>query len=194
MPPRESTSGKQLQQHWPPGNLHHYIHEDAFADSLLAIARQMQRRYPRLDFIAAVGLVWDWLDRKAKDDPDFLLSRSTPIKTRSSFRAYLRQALWNAAANERRQRRRRNAKVALVPIDLVSDPGLSEPTDTNQLWIIDLIEMLPTPIDQIMLQIGVDGIDIKTVAAAMHLSQRHVRRLYVRGCDMLAAGLKDPTQ
>src|SRR5438067_12086598 len=123
MPRNRSTT------HWPPRDAQEFVRSEAFARLIEQSALSVQRKYPSIEVIGSVGLVWAWIDRKAQEHPAFF-SEPGRFPRPSALQAYVRQALWRSAANEFRKQRRQQ----LEPIPLSEEPGsMDSPSDAMEI-------------------------------------------------------------
>ena len=96
---------EQPDEAWPPADGRAYIRSEHFAHLLVDLAGSLAARYSGMDFTDAVAQVFAWFDGKLAEDPRFINRRR--FRTEGALRAYLRQALWNAARLAERRRKRR---------------------------------------------------------------------------------------
>lgn len=168
---------------WPPRDARAFVGGERFASELLAVAGELQARYEAMDFVGAVGLVWDWFARKARRSPRWFAGRHPRFETVGQLRAYLRQALWRTAANEARRDRRRR-RIAPLPLDM--EPVALASGSAERLEWRDAAEALPVPLNLILIRVVFDEQDVGTVARELGISVRQVADLFEVAVDRLA--------
>ena len=133
---------------WPPPNGTRFIRGEAFGRLLLGVVAELAAKYPANDFTDGAAQVFAWFDGKLKQNRRFINGRRFP--TEAAFRAYLRQAVWNAARMAER-RRRKGKEVQALPAgrSLVSSaPGpeqlaaLHESVQALEPRYRDILELL----------------------------------------------------
>lgn len=157
------------------------MRSEAFATLVESVALALQERQPSLEILAAVGLVWDWFERKVSKDPGFF-TRAGRFRRPAALRAYVRQALWRAAANEARRMRRHPAhsfdeQDPFAPV--TADAG-----DRSDVWAA--MEKLPPDLRDLVVAIVIEGRSSADVAAELGVSAKTVARRFDRACDLLA--------
>ena len=115
---------------WPPKDGKRFIREEHFGQLLLDIVDRLSHQYPLMDFTDAVAHVFSWFDRKLVAEPTFINVGRFP--SLSAFKAYLRQAVWNAGRLAERQRDRRE-RVGPLPVDKAIVTSDSRPEDMAAL-------------------------------------------------------------
>ncbi len=167
---------------WPPKDGKKFIRSEGFGLMLVELTTDLASRYPRLDFSDAVAHVFAWFDRKLSKNRRFINTRRFP--TVAAFKAYLRQAVWNAARLAMRQRRQREAIEAL-PID---QPIVSkEMRPDDRLQLIEMVEGLPEPHKTVFHKFFFDEENLAMIASILNLTEARVEQLYEEAVDMLAA-------
>lgn len=165
---------------WPPPNGIDFVRSNAFGRLLVDIVSDHTRRYPRLDFSDAVAVVFDWFDRKLKQNRRFINARRFP--SLRSFQAYLRQAVWNAALQAEKKRQRREQVVPL-PIDRFSSPGRVDPAKLDK--ILESVDALPEPHKTVFHRFFLDEDDPALIAGSLGLSEEEFWAAYEEAIDML---------
>ena len=169
---------------WPPSNGRAFIRSNEFGEELIGLARELTARYPHMDFTDAVAQVFAWFDRKLANNRRFINKRR--FRTRNAFRAYLRQALWNAARLVIRARRRREHIEALA----VDQPvGAWAASPEIQMRVLEAIERLPEPHKTVFERCFFEEDALGDIAIALRRNVRDVESLYEEAVDMLAKAL-----
>src|SRR5262245_10654451 len=99
---------------WPPSGGLEFARSREFGELLIETGNQLAKKYPRIDFTDAVAHVDQWLDGRLVKEPDFLNLARFP--TLSAFRAYVKQAVWNAGRIAARKRKR-NEPLEALPVN-----------------------------------------------------------------------------
>jgi RNA polymerase sigma-70 factor (ECF subfamily) len=102
------------------------------------------------------------------------------LRDRERFRAWLVRMTWRMALDRQRANRRRAARELLVEIE--PPPALSDPAVTReraeQLWVA--IDELPEKLRLVVVLAGIEGHDIREVAALLDLPDGTVKsRLFL---------------
>jgi hypothetical protein len=165
---------------WPPEDGKEFIRSEAFGALLVDLTSRMAAHYPAMDFTDAVAQVFVWFDRKLSVNRRFINSRRFP--TLGAFKAYLRQAVWNAARLTMRERRRRQA-VEVLPLDRAVLPAAK--TADERVRVLELVEALPEPHKTIFYRIFFDEEDLPMIASIHNLTEARVEQLFEEAVDML---------
>jgi RNA polymerase sigma factor (sigma-70 family) len=167
---------------WPPENGREFVRGEVFGAILVELTRHFADRYPDMDFTDAVAQVFVWFDGKLSKNRRFINSRRFP--TLGAFRAYLRQAIWNAARVTMRSRRRRQE---------VEAPSLDRPIVSTEMGaeervqLLEMVEGLPEPHKTVFHKFFFDEEELRWIASVLNLTQRQVETLYEEAVDMLAS-------
>lgn len=165
---------------WPPANGKKYIQSDEFGALLVELTKYFMECYPDRDFTDGVAHVFAWLDKKLTKNRRFINKRRFP--THSSFRAYMRQAIWNASRIAERSRRR------IREIEVLSSEGPIANETANDI-ILDLqraINGLPEPHRMVFERFFYDEEPLKYIAQTAGLSLRNTEAIYAQAVDKLA--------
>src|SRR5262249_11024633 len=141
-------------------------------------------RYPELDFTDAVAQVYSWFDRTLRRNRRFINAQRFP--TEAKFRAYLRQALLNAARMSLRQRRRHQE------VQLFTDEQMEVAIPGSEAEIQELVDLrtavnqLAEPHRTILRRIASESEDMAVLADDFHLTVKDVVRLYEEALDQIA--------
>ena len=165
---------------WPPEEGKGFIQSEEFGRILVALTEQLSSRYPQMDFGDAVAQVFVWFDQKLSSNRRFINSRRFP--TRSAFRAYLRQAVWNAARVAARKRRRRE-EIEALSVDLPIIAGGLGTEERAQL--LEMLDGLPEPHKTVFDKFFFDEEDVAMIASILNLCEEDIERLYEEALDML---------
>ena len=171
---------------WPPYRADEYFRSERFGEVTISIVRMLTQKYPAIDFSDAVATTFVWFERTGNENPDFL--RSGRFPTEAAFRAYVRQALWNAARAAARSRASRKELV---------DPGdgshLVSP-EVSPAWLAAFHECrdrLPPGLQRI-LEFMHDENDPPNglsrdewAASVLGCTSDEVDRGYMRACDLI---------
>ena len=149
---------------------------------LVDLVSKLAKRYPKMDFTDAVANVFTWFDRKLSNNRRFINSRRFP--TYSAFKAYLRQAVWNAALLTERERRRYKHITALAEEQAIV---VHEISIEERTILLEMVEKLSEPHKTIFHQYFFDEEDLPMLASTYDLHEAQVYQLYVEAVDMLAA-------
>jgi DNA-directed RNA polymerase specialized sigma24 family protein len=163
---------------WPPTDGGQYIRSEPFGHALLDIARRLAEKYRHMDFTDAVAQVFEWFEQRLNREPDFLSTGRFP--TANAFRAYLRQALWNAARAAERKRSNRRRIEALAAEQPITSGELAI-DERDQL--LDLVEQLHEPHKSIFTKIFFDETEPQAVASIFDRTEEDVIRIYVEAVD-----------
>jgi hypothetical protein len=170
---------------WPPADGDGYIRSKVFGQTLLDIAHRLAEKYRHMDFTDAVAQVFEWFEQRLQREPDFLSAGRFP--TADAFRAYLRQAVWNAArAAERKRANRRRIEALSAERPITS--GDLEPNERDQL--LDLVEQLREPHKSIFTMIFFDETEPQAVASIFDRTEEDVHRIYGEAVDEIGRRLK----
>jgi hypothetical protein len=163
---------------WPPDGPS-YIRTEEFGQLLISIALDLQSRYSTMDFADAVALVFTWFDQKLENNRDFI-SR-TRFPTPSAFRAYLRQAMWNAARVAERERKRHERLIALR-----IDRATEEPPTAEEVAILhEYVGRLPERHKAVFEGIFMNETEPHILAGLLGLSEDEIENVYEEAIDML---------
>jgi len=168
---------QQVGDDWPPAVAPPYVRSDEFGRMIEQMALQLQQRYPHLEMLGAVGLVWDWFERKAEEQPDFFSSGRFPRP--AALRAYVRQALWRAAANELRKERAHQFQPIPTSVNLAA-------ADAGGTFELDeLLDALPPPMGHIVRGIVLEQRGMEDVGSTLNLSRWQIKRQLEKACELL---------
>jgi hypothetical protein len=166
---------------WPPTNGLRFIRGEAFGRLLLEVAEQLVRRYPNRDFTDGVAQVFAWFDGKLKQNRRFINGRRFPNE--GAFRAYLRQAVWNAArAAERGRRKGRVVRAMAADENLVS----TAPGPQQMAMLRESVTALSEPYKSVLEQIFYEESDLAHVAELLGRTRRQAEQLYDEAIDRLS--------
>lgn len=165
-------------QPWPPEA--GFLASDLFGRTLISLAECMAREYPGLDFSDAVALVFDWFDRKAVGEPDFL--DHPRFEDALKFIAYLQRSLLNAARQAYRKRRR-DERIRAQAVD--ESPANWQPSsDFIRLW--DYLDRLPWLHREVLEDLLFHGRSLEDVAAARPQTRREIDVIFREAVDRIA--------
>jgi hypothetical protein len=171
----------RLTKGWPPEDGREFIRSNAFGEMLLELASTLAAREKSLDFSDAVAQVFVWFDRTLSRNRRFINERRFP--SRDSFKAYLKQALYNAGLLAER-RRRREGFIEELSDDLPIASTAMGPE--QRVEFLDLLDSLPEPHKTIFYRLAFENEDPALVASIHDLSEEEVYRLYEEAVDMVA--------
>jgi hypothetical protein len=123
---------------WPPPDIEGFIRGDRFLKLVNGLGEGLTRVYPHMRYADALALIFDWFERRIGEDPEFITLQTFP--TFNSFRAYVKQAVFNAAGLAEQARQRRD-EVTALPTDqfIVAHPMESGERED----LIERVEALP---------------------------------------------------
>src|SRR5207245_2478803 len=101
---------------------------------------RLATRHPDQDFTDGAALVFNWFDGRLRRNRRFINGRR--FATEDAFRAYLRQAVWNAARMAARSRRRGEPVQALPAERKLAS---SDPTPAQLASLHEAVERLSEP-------------------------------------------------
>jgi DNA-directed RNA polymerase specialized sigma24 family protein len=162
-----------------------YARSPEFGEALLDLANQLAARYPYMDFSDAVAHVFTWLDGRLEREPGFVSAKRFP--TLSAFRAYLRQAVWNAARLAERKRQR-HEPIEALPADRPIARQELGPEERSSL--LGLVGTLQEPHKSIFVRYFLEEEELSSLAAAYGCTEGEVRCLYEEAVDRIAAANK----
>jgi hypothetical protein len=165
---------------WPPKDGAKFIRSESFGRMLVEIVEQLTKDNPHRDFTDAVAHLFAWFDRKLSENRHFINRRR--FRTEGAFKAYLRQAAWNAARLAERQRRRHRAITAL-PIDHPITEREMSPVERADL--LDRVERLNDPHKTVLWRLFFEEAEPWMIAAALDISEEQLCRLYEEAIDLL---------
>ncbi len=162
---------------WPPQNGRDYVRSDAFGRLLLDVIEPLAREYSSHDFVDAAAEIFTWLDTKLRTNRRFINARRFP--TEADFRAYLRQAAWNAARMAaRRLKAHETLPAAAFEIDLSLDP-------VTQACLQESLERLVEPHKTVLERLFFENDDLEMVASILGKTPTEVETLYAEAIDLL---------
>jgi DNA-directed RNA polymerase specialized sigma24 family protein len=133
-----------------------------------------------MDFTDALAQVFNWFDERIKAEPGFINRERFP--TWSSFRAFTKQSIWNAAdlAEEERQRRH---TIAALPSNRLIAPQTLTPEERDELN--ERIQNLPFPHSLVFAAYALHEEHLAEIAGAYGWSLEYVQELFAEALDML---------
>jgi len=170
---------------WPPPDALAFIRSPEFGELLIDLVDLLAERYRHMDFSDAVAHVFAWFDGRLAREPGFLNGSRFPSP--SAFRAYLRQAVWNAARLAERKRKRHERVVAL-PTD--------QPITTQEMGyeerdeLLLLIESLQDPHKLVFTKCFFEEQDLSDIAAVYDWPEEQVKQIYEEAIDQIARKLR----
>ena len=167
---------------WPPKDGQQFIRSSEFGDEVVTLARQLMIQYPSLDFTDAVARVFAWFDTKLKKNRRFINGRR--FRNRSSFHAYLRQALWNAARMSARERAHYGYINELPADEPIASNWGADPQD--RLSMLDLVKELPPLHKAVFDRFFFEEERISDIALSLHKSETEIKQLYEEAVDLLS--------
>jgi RNA polymerase sigma factor (sigma-70 family) len=172
--------GAAEESAWPPVNGPRFIRGERFGRMLLEVTERLATRYPGRDFTDGAAVVFNWFDGRLRRNRRFINGRRFP--TEDAFRAYLRQAVWNASRMAARSRRRGEPVQALPAERKLAS---SDPTPAQLASLHEAVEKLPQPQRTILEKLFFEQEDIGRIAEALQLPRAEVERLYEEAIDRL---------
>jgi hypothetical protein len=165
---------------WPPSDGRGFVRSEEFGLPLLEIAEILAERYRQMDFTDGVAQIFTWFESRLKREPDFFNERRFPTIT--SFKAYLRQALWNAARLAERKRANRQRIEALSAARPITSRDL-QLNERDQL--LDLVQQLSEPHKTIFTRYFFDEEEPQTIASSYGYTEKDVLRIYIEAVDQI---------
>jgi hypothetical protein len=165
---------------WPPKDGKAFIRSDVFGRMLLESVYTLAMRHVGLDFSDAVAQVFIWFDQKLSRNRRFINERRFP--TSDSFKAYLRQAVYNAGLLAERKRLREGI------VEELSDrlPIASTAMGPDQrVELLDAIDSLPEPHKTVFYRLAVEHEDTSMVASIEGLPEDRIVQLFEEALDMV---------
>lgn len=170
---------------WPPQNGKKFIRSEEFGNILISLVREFNLRYPQMDFTDAVAHVFTWFDRKLSINRRFINPRRFP--TISTFIAYLKQSIWNAALITQRERKRYkrveapSGRQALIV--RVIDP-------VERAMVLEAVESLSEPHKTVFHSFFLEEVDIYMLASIVNRTEEEIYQLYEEAIDILTERLE----
>ena len=170
---------------WPPQKGKDFIRSDAFGKMLVELVNYLSHYYPRKDFTDAIALVYVWFDNKLSKNRRFINKRRFP--TINMFKAYLRQAVWNASrATERR--RARQLEIETPTSDYPITRHISSPEE--QASIAECVDKLPETHKTVFSYFFFQEVDPSMICSILSRSESEIHSLYQEALDMLGDCLR----
>jgi len=165
---------------WPPEDGPSFVRSDRFGTLVIEIARSLTERYRTMDFTDAAARVFAWFDQRLAADRDFISEARFP--SLSSFRAYVRQAIWNDARRAARAERSRQ-RAELRHRQQATEKRAVLPEEAGAL--AEQLDRLPEPHRSVTTGLLLTGQEVGDVAGALGLSITEVQQIYEAAIDML---------
>ncbi len=163
---------------WPPPDGKAFVHSERFGDLLLQIVRELETKYPHIDFTDATAIVFAWFDGKLAKNRRFINPDRFP--TPSSFRAYVKQSVWNAGRLSERQRSRQ-PEVEELPVD--DSIAIETLTAEERASLMEKADTLPFPEKDVFERIFFDEEDVAMVASVLGKTEAEIHRIYDAAID-----------
>lgn len=165
---------------WPPADGKRFVHSEQFGSLLLEIVWEFEEKYPHLDFTDATAMVFAWFDRKLAQNRRFINRDRFP--TPSSFRAYVKQSVWNAGRLSERQRDRHEA--------LEEHPGeesiaIESLTPEERASLMERADDLPFPQKEVFERIFFYEETAAYVASVLDRTEEEIHEIYDEALDSL---------
>ena len=171
---------------WPPKDGASFVRSGDFGSLVVKIAKSLTEQYRSMDFTNAVARLFVWFDDKLKIEGDFINASRFP--SLSSFRAYIRKAIWNDA--RRTARSEANRHVAERRHGTRS-PTKETKSAENAGMLSELIDQLPEPHCSITRGLLLAADDVASLAQTLGISESDVQQLYEESIDMLTKPVSD---
>ncbi len=166
---------------WPPKNGRAFVRSDEFGRMLISEVERLAHLRRDLDFVDAVATAYEWFTRRLNRNGHFINKRRFPTEAR--FRAYLRQALFNAARMARRKRDK-GEELSAVPADHQIVDG-SELSLEERDKLLQLVDQLEEPSKSIFEGVFFGENELHLVAGALGLNEDEGSRIYEEALDEL---------
>ena len=162
---------------WPPPDGRRYVKSEAFGNLLLQEIEPLIRRNRDLDFTDGAAQIFTWLDAKLRKNRRFLNKARFPSE--GAFRAYIRQAVWNAARlAQRRRKLGQPLSAAAEPTDLSLDP-------LELAALQESLDALQEPHKTVLEKLYFGREDVQMVASILDRTAQQVEQLFREALDLL---------
>ncbi len=169
------------ENQWPPKDGRSYVHSEDFGELVVHELNRLLETHPRLDLADAAAIVFQWFNSKLNANRNFISRRKFP--SMSSFRAYVRQMLYNAGMYAIRLRSK-DRDLSEVP---ESEAIVDSPTASLQRKeeLLTLVEKLEEPHKTIFSRFFFDEEDLYLIATAMDITEENAHAIYEEAVDRI---------
>ncbi len=167
------------EQDWPPKNSRKFVRSEDFGNIIVEEVVRLGDAYPNLDLTDAAATAFQWFNSKANSNRSFIGKKRFP--SLSSFRAYVRQLLYNAGLRARRLRK--------VHIELSAVPENETVTESPETSLqqkerlLDLVQNLPEPHKSVFESYFFDETPLHLIGGK--LDEKEAQRLFEEAVDLL---------
>jgi hypothetical protein len=168
---------------WPPADPLAYLCSAEFHTQWEDLALRFTRENPSRDYIDASAFLITWLEEQLSADPGFF--RFKQFTTPFAFRAWLEEALWDAA-DKAAAARARDEFLTAPPSDLDLNSRELTPEELADLPDLrELLEALPFPQKEVFFRHFFYREPLAAIGAEFGWTPKDVESYYIEAVDLL---------
>ena len=164
---------------WPPKDGRSYIHSEDFGKLVVDEAVRLGCIYQNLDLADSVATTFQWLNSKLNENRNFISRKRFP--SRSAFRAYIRQMIYNSGVRAYRFREKHLDLTAVPPDDSVIDSPSASLQQKEEL--LKLVNQLEEPHKTVITRYFFDEDPLHLIATCLDLDENQTQEIYEEAVD-----------
>ncbi len=171
---------------WPPKNGREYIHSEEFGNLVVSEARKVGEAHPTLDLADSVATTFQWFNTTLNANRNFISKKRFP--TVGSFRAYIRQMVYNAGMRAFRIRKKRQDLSSVPESDMVIDSPSASAERKEEL--LNFVERLEEPHKTVFTRYFFDEDQFYLIAVSTNCTEDEAQKIYEEAVDQIGRFFK----